>query len=81
MAVILVRFGTAGEDLTHDPRLKGLALASPAVWNHTHPGDERKRQAVEVLLGSPKWAEPATQTIKSDYDQMAETADGGRSIG
>jgi hypothetical protein len=37
---------------------------------YTHPADERKQQAVEALLGSPKGlepaTEPATETLKSN---------------
>ena len=52
---------------------------------YTHPTDERKQQAVEALLGSPKGlepaTEPATETVNSSSGQIVEIANGGRSIG
>jgi hypothetical protein len=48
---------------------------------YTHPADERKQQAVEALLGSPKEPAPATELLKSHIAQIAETANGGRSTG
>jgi integrase len=47
---------------------------------YTHPADERKQQAVEALLGSPKGLEPATETPKSSGGQIVEVANGSRSI-
>ena len=50
---------------------------------YTHPADERKQQAVEALLGSPKELEPATEaateTLKSSCGELVEVANGGRS--
>jgi len=51
---------------------------------YTHPADERKQQAVEALLGSPKGlelaTEPATETLKSSGGQIVEVTNGSRSI-
>ena len=47
---------------------------------YTHPADERKQQAVEALLGSPKGLEPATETVKSPSGQIGEATNGSRSI-
>ena len=51
---------------------------------YTHPADERKQQAVEALLGSPKGVEPATETatetVKPSGGQIVEVTNGSRSI-
>jgi hypothetical protein len=51
---------------------------------YIHQADERKQQAVEALLGSPKGlepaTEPATETPKSPSSQIVEVANGSRSI-
>ena len=46
---------------------------------YIHPADERKQQAVEALLGSPKGLEPSTETLKSRSGQIVEVSDGSRS--
>jgi hypothetical protein len=47
---------------------------------YIHLADERKQQAVEALLGSPKGLEPATEALKSSGGQIVEVANGSRSI-
>jgi hypothetical protein len=47
---------------------------------YTHPADERKQHAAKALLGIPKGAEPATETLKSSGGQIVEVTNGSRSI-
>ncbi len=68
------------------PVIQDLAghAAITMTRRYTHPADERKQQAVEALLGSPKalepGTEPATETLKSSCRQTVEVTNGSRSI-
>jgi len=68
------------------PVIQDLAGHASIVMTlrYTHPADERKQQAVEALLESPKGpehaTEPATETVKSPSGQIVEVANGSRSI-
>jgi len=77
------RLADAGVPLPVIQKLAGHASIT-MTSRYTHPADELKQRAVEVLLKGRKGLEPATesatQLLKSSETQNEETANKGRSI-
>jgi integrase len=77
------RLADAGVPLPVIQKLAGHASVT-MTSEYTHPADELKQRAVEVLITGPNRAEPATepatQMLKSPEAKIGETANTSRSI-